>query len=307
MRIDDAITNYPKATLKSLSKPVAMAFNRLKQTVKKDMKDDAFASMIEEFRKNPIEEEEEEVENEESESDYSSESSENTSSTEESSSDSEESSDEESSDSESSNSESSDSEASDSEDSYENSSEESYSSSDSNSDSDSDSSSDSFASDSSSSSDSEMEVNPKLTGRAKWVLQPKDIEKAKRKEAERLKKLEEKKKKQEEKKEKEEEEKEEEEKVEDTYETPEKLVKALLQVLASRHRVTERKANVQQLQKLVPFARALGGKYELRVLSHLVCLQLAGVNSDTAIPAGQWSACLEDVRRMVGVAASGDG
>lgn len=296
MRIDDAITNYPKATLKSLSKPVAMAFNRLKQTVKKDMKDDAFASMIEEFRKNPIEEEEE-VENEESESDYSSESSENTSSTEESSSDSEESSDEESSDSESSNSESSDSETSDSEDSYENSSEESYSSSDS------------FASDSdsSSSSDSEMEVNPKLTGRAKWVLQPKDIEKAKRKEAERLKKLEEKKKKQEEKKEKEEEEKEEEEKVEDTYETPEKLVKALLQVLASRHRVTERKANVQQLQKLVPFARALGGKYELRVLSHLVCLQLAGVNSDTAIPAGQWSACLEDVRRMVGVAASGDG
>lgn len=295
MRIDDAITNYPKATLKSLSKPVAMAFNRLKQTVKKDMKDDAFASMIEEFRKNPIEEEEE-VENEESESDYSSESSENTSSTEESSSDSEESSDEESSDSESSNSESSNSESSDSEDSYENSSEESYSSD-----------SDSFASDSSSSSDSEMEVNPKLTGRAKWVLQPKDIEKAKRKEAERLKKLEEKKKKQEEKKEKEEEEKEEEEKVEDTYETPEKLVKALLQVLASRHRVTERKANVQQLQKLVPFARALGGKYELRVLSHLVCLQLAGVNSDTAIPAGQWSACLEDVRRMVGVAASGDG
>ena len=59
MRIDDAITNYPKATLKSLSKPVAMAFNRLKQTVKKDMKDDAFAAMIEEFRKNPIEEEEE--------------------------------------------------------------------------------------------------------------------------------------------------------------------------------------------------------------------------------------------------------
>ena len=44
-----------------------------------------------------------------------------------------------------------------------------------------------------------MEVNPKLTGRAKWVLQPKDIEKAKRKEEERLKKLEEKKKKQEEK------------------------------------------------------------------------------------------------------------
>ena len=67
VRIDDAITNYPKATLKSLSKPVAMAFNRLKQTVKKDMKNDAFAALVEAFRANPIEEEEEpeEVESEE--------------------------------------------------------------------------------------------------------------------------------------------------------------------------------------------------------------------------------------------------
>ena len=89
MRIDDAITNYPKATLKSLSKPVAMAFNRLKQTVKKDMKDDAFAAMIEEFRKNPIEEEEE-VEEEESESEYSSESESNSESESESESDSSE-------------------------------------------------------------------------------------------------------------------------------------------------------------------------------------------------------------------------
>lgn len=286
MRIDDAITNYPKATLKSLSKPVAMAFNRLKQTVKKDMKDDAFAAVIEEFRKNPIEEEEE-VENEESQSEYSSESEsyENSSSNESSEESSEEFSEESS-------------EESSSNESSEESSSDEYSEESSDSEEDSDSSSDSFASDSSS-SDSEIEVNPKLTGRAKWVLQPKDIEKAKRKEEERLKKLEEKKKKQEEKQE-EKKEKEEEVKVEDTYETPEKLVKALLQVLASRHRVTERKANVQQLQKLVPFARALGGKYELRVLSHLVCLQLAAVNSDTAIPAGQWSACLEDVQRMVG-------
>ena len=145
-----------------------------------------------------------------------------------------------------------------------------------------------------------MEVNPKLTGRAKWVLQPKDIEKAKRKEEERLKKLEEKKKKQEE-KEKEKKEKEDEVEVEDTYETPEKLVKALLQVLAARHRVPERRANVLQLQKLLPFARALGPKYELRVLSHLVCLQLAGVNSDAAMPAAQWAACLANVTRMVRV------
>ena len=295
MRIDDAITNYPKATLKSLSKPVAMAFNRLKQTVKKDMKDDAFASMIEEFRKNPIEEEEE-VEEEESESEYSSESESNSESESESESDSSEessndyseegsSSDESSSSEESSSDEaSSDEESSDEDDSDDNSSYYSYSS-------------DSFASDSSS-SDSEMEVNPKLTGRAKWVLQPKDIEKAKRKEEERLKKLEEKKKKQEE-KEKEKKEKEDEVKVEDTYETPEKLVKALLQVLAARHRVPERRANVLQLQKLLPFARALGPKYELRVLSHLVCLQLAGVNSDAAMPAAQWAACLANVTRMV--------
>ena len=294
MRIDDAITNYPKATLKSLSKPVAMAFNRLKQTVKKDMKDDAFAAMIEEFRKNPIEEEEE-VE-EESKSEYSSESESNSESESESESDSSEessndyseegsSSDESSSSEESSSDEeSSDEESSDEDDSDDNESYYSYSS-------------DSFASDSSS-SDSEMEVNPKLTGRAKWVLQPKDIEKAKRKEEERLKKLEEKKKKQEE-KEKEKKEKEDEVEVEDTYETPEKLVKALLQVLAARHRVPERRANVLQLQKLLPFARALGPKYELRVLSHLVCLQLAGVNSDVAMPAAQWAACLANVTRMV--------
>ena len=249
-----------------------MAFNRLKQTVKKDMKDDAFAAMIEEFRKNPIEEEEE-VEEEESESEYSSESESNSESESESESDS---SDESSSSEESSSDEESSDE--DEDDSDDNSSYYSYSS-------------DSFASDSSS-SDSEMEVNPKLTGRAKWVLQPKDIEKAKRKEEERLKKLEEKK------------EKEDEVEVEDTYETPEKLVKALLQVLAARHRVPERRANVLQLQKLLPFARALGPKYELRVLSHLVCLQLAGVNSDAAMPAAQWAACLANVTRMVSVMIS---
>lgn len=292
MRIDDAITNYPKATLKSLSKPVAMAFNRLKQTVKKDMKDDAFAAMIEEFRKNPIEEEEE-VEEEESESEYSSESESNSESESESESDSSE---------ESSNDYSEEGSSSDESSSSEESSSDEESSDEDEDDSDDNESyysysSDSFASDSSS-SDSEMEVNPKLTGRAKWVLQPKDIEKAKRKEEERLKKLEEKKKKQEE-KEKEKKEKEDEVEVEDTYETPEKLVKALLQVLAARHRVPERRANVLQLQKLLPFARALGPKYELRVLSHLVCLQLAGVNSDAAMPAAQWAACLANVTRMV--------
>ena len=282
-----------------------MAFNRLKQTVKKDMKDDAFAAMIEEFRKNPIEEEEE-VEEEESESEYSSESESNSESESESESDSSEESSNDYSEEGSSSDESSSNESSTSEESSSN--EESSDEDDSDSDDNESyysSSSDSFASDSSS-SDSEMEVNPKLTGRAKWVLQPKDIEKAKRKEEERLKKLEEKKKKQEE-KEKEKKEKEDEVEVEDTYETPEKLVKALLQVLAARHRVPERRANVLQLQKLLPFARALGAKYELRVLSHLVCLQLAGVNSDAAMPAAQWAACLANVTRMVSVMISHQG
>lgn len=304
VRIDDAITNYPKATLKSLSKPVAMAFNRLKQTVKKDMKNDAFAALVEAFRANPIEEEEEpeEVESEESEStpsesEYSSESesesesgsgSESGSESSESGSESEESESESESGSESESESSSESEESDYSES-ETDSEYSYSS-------------DSFASDSSS-SESDMEVNPKLTGRAKWVLQPKDIEKEKRKEEERKKRLEEKK----EKRKKEEEKKEETvEVVEATYETPEKLMKSVLQVLANRNRVNERRASILQLRKLVPFARDLGVKYELRVLSHLVSLELAGSNSEVALSRAVWTECAENVKRMVGEAFLSD-
>lgn len=298
VRIDDAITNYPKATLKSLSKPVAMAFNRLKQTVKKDMKNDAFAALVEAFRANPIEEEEEpeEVESEESEStpsesEYSSESesgSESGSESSESGSESEESESESESGSGSESESSSESEESDYSES-ETDSEYSYSS-------------DSFASDSSS-SESDMEVNPKLTGRAKWVLQPKDIEKEKRKEEERKKRLEEKK----EKRKKEEEKKEETvEVVEATYETPEKLMKSVLQVLANRNRVNERRASILQLRKLVPFARDLGVKYELRVLSHLVSLELAGSNSEVALSRAVWTECAENVKRMVGEASLSD-
>lgn len=81
-----------------------------------------------------------------------------------------------------------------------------------------------------------MEVNPKLTGRAKWVLQPKDIEREQRKEEERRKKEEEKKKKEEEKRKKEGPEEAEEEKKEEeaTYETPEKLEQALLAILRGK-------------------------------------------------------------------------
>ena len=293
VRIDDAITNYPKATLKSLSKPVAMAFNRLKQTVKKDMKNDAFAALVEAFRATPIEEEEEpeEVESEESES---------TPSESEYSSESESESGSESESESESGSEESESESSESGSGSESSESESEKSdySESTSESETDSEYSSFASDSSS-SESDMEVNPKLTGRAKWVLQPKDIEKEKRKEEERKTRLEEKK----EKRKKEEEKKEETvEVVEATYETPEKLMKSVLQVLANRNRVNERRASILQLRKLVPFARDLGVKYELRVLSHLVSLELAGSNSEVALSRAVWTECAENVKRMVGVA-----
>ena len=295
VRIDDAITNYPKATLKSLSKPVAMAFNRLKQTVKKDMKNDAFAALVEAFRANPIEEEEEpeEVESEESES---------TPSESEYSSESESESGSESESESESGSEESESESSESGSGSESSESEENDYSESETDSEYSSSSDSFASDSSS-SESDMEVNPKLTGRAKWVLQPKDIEKEKRKEEERKKRLEEKK----EKRKKEEEKKEETvEVVEATYETPEKLMKSVLQVLANRNRVNERRASILQLRKLVPFARDLGVKYELRVLSHLVSLELAGGNSEVALSRAVWTECAENVKRMVGEAFISD-
>ena len=307
VRIDDAITNYPKATLKSLSKPVAMAFNRLKQTVKKDMKNDAFAALVEAFRANPIEEEEEpeEVESEESEStpsesEYSSESESESESGSGSESGSESESESESSESEESESSSSSSESGSESESSSESEESDYSESET--DSEYSYSSDSFASDSSS-SESDMEVNPKLTGRAKWVLQPKDIEKEKRKEEERKKRLEEKK----EKRKKEEEKKEETvEVVEATYETPEKLMKSVLQVLANRNRVNERRASILQLRKLVPFARDLGVKYELRVLSHLVSLELAGSNSEVALSRAVWTECAENVKRMVGEAFLSD-
>ena len=289
VHIDDAITNYPKATLKSLSKPVAMAFNRLKQTVKKDMKNDAFAALVEAFRANPIEEEEEpnDVEFEEPES---------TPSESAYESESESESDSEGSESSESSSESGSEDESEESESDGDSEESAYSSEmTSESETDSEYSSDSFASDSSS-SDSDMEVNPKLTGRAKWVLQPKDIEKEKRKEEERKRRLEERK----EKRKKEEEKKEETvEVVEATYETPEKLMKSVLQVLSNRNRVNERRASILQLRKLLPFARDLGVKYELRVLSHLVSLELAGSSSEVALSRAVWTECAEHVKRMV--------
>ena len=72
--------------------------------------------------------------------------------------------------------------------------------------------------------------------------------------------------------------------------------------LANRNRVNERRASILQLRKLVPFARDLGVKYELRVLSHLVSLELAASSSEVALSRAVWTECAENVKRMVGEA-----
>ena len=48
--------------------------------------------------------------------------------------------------------------------------------------------------------------------------------------------------------------------------------------------------------------RDLGVKYELRVLSHLVSLELAGSSSEVALSRAVWTECAENVKRMVGEA-----
>ena len=56
------MNNLGKAEQKSLSKPNAMAYTRLKQNVKKELKNDDFSALVDAFRANPVEEEEEEEE-----------------------------------------------------------------------------------------------------------------------------------------------------------------------------------------------------------------------------------------------------
>lgn len=220
VHIDDAVNALPKAEQKALSKPNAMAYNRLKQTIKKELKNDEFSSIVESFRANPVEESEEESEEESTE-----ESTEEVSSTSEYDSGSESESDGES-------------------ESYEESESYATSGSESESDetsSDSEESSDSEFGSDSSSSDSEVEVNPKLTGRAKWVLQPSDIQREAQKAAMKKQREDEKRKKEEEKRKKDDEKRAEnessqEEIKEETYETPEKLIRAVFSVLSSKER-----------------------------------------------------------------------
>ncbi|CBK21745.2 uncharacterized protein [Blastocystis hominis] len=68
VKLDDAINNTSKADTKNFSKNVAMAFNRMKQTIKKELKNADFAQLVADFRANPIEESESEPEPSESES-----------------------------------------------------------------------------------------------------------------------------------------------------------------------------------------------------------------------------------------------
>ena len=53
------------------------------------------------------------------------------------------------------------------------------------------------------------------------------------------------------------------------------------------------------LVKLLPFAHALGVKYELRVLSHLVSRQLSAVTPDVSLELTLWSEAYMRVCEMV--------
>ena len=58
-------------------------------------------------------------------------------------------------------------------------------------------------------------------------------------------------------------------------------------------------ATVQQLEKVLPFAHDLGLKYELRVLSHLICSYIALTTVDNALTLAQWDRCYALVLQMV--------
>ena len=293
VKLDDAINNTTKADIKGFSKNVAMAFNRMKQTIKKELKNSDFARLVSDFRANPIEESESEPESSESESESDSDSPFASGSESESESESG----------------TSDSENSESAESYY---ESYYDSEGMSSDSD-------FASESESESDSDEEPNPKLTGRAKWVLQPKDILKQQKKEEEKKKKEEEKRKKEEEKKKKEEEKiKREKEKtelaeadnevVQKTYETPEKLMSAVLSILQTREKrsfvvfsisFAGTSLVLQSFNELLPFAVELGVKYQLRVLSHCIVSQLHNSSRSRSLSPEDWSHAYELIESML--------
>ena len=207
-------------------------------------------------------------------------------------------------------SEVSDSENSDSDESYY---DESYYDSEAMS-SDSDFSS---GSDSSDSSDSDEEPN----GRAKWVLQPKDIEKQKKKEEEKKKKEEEKKRKDEERKKLDKEKSElsdaqaDAEVVQKTYETPEKLMTAVRSILETREKRSILSSLMcflrlgaslvlQSFSELLPFAAELGVKYQLRILSHCIVSQLRSASRSGSLSPADWNGVFELIESMLSLAES---
>ena len=283
-----------------------MAYNRIKQSLKKDLRNEQLQALVDAFRANPIEEEEEEEEeNSESES-------ENSESEYESESESES-----GSESENENSESESEYESESESEYESGSEnseyesESESEYESDSYSESESESDWDSSESSSSSDEDVEVTSKLTGRAKWVLQPKDIEKERQKELLRKKKEEERKARKEKSAAEGATEVKEEVIIEETYETPEKLMKCVLSLITNysknskimillSHLIGDRMMVIQQWEKLLPYAQQLGIKYEMRVCSHLLSCYLLLTTVDNPLSMSQWDRCYSILQEMVG-------
>ena len=150
-----------------------------------------------------------------------------------------------------------------------------------------------------------------MTGRAKWVLQPKDIEKERQKELLRKKKEEERKARKEKSAAEGATEVKEEVIIEETYETPEKLMKCVLSLITNysknskimillSHLIGDRMMVIQQWEKLLPYAQQLGIKYEMRVCSHLLSCYLLLTTVDNPLSMSQWDRCYAILQEMVG-------
>ena len=56
---------------------------------------------------------------------------------------------------------------------------------------------------------------------------------------------------------------------------------------------------IQQFEKLIPYAHELGVKYEMRVMSHLVCAYLSLITPDNSLTLEQWDRCYTLLTQMV--------
>ena len=57
---------------------------------------------------------------------------------------------------------------------------------------------------------------------------------------------------------------------------------------------------IQQFEKLLPYAHDLGVKFELRVMSHLLCVYLSLITPDNSLTLEQWDRCYTLLTQMVG-------